>query len=83
MGPTSGVRLSMIGTALLPSTWLLFTIVFARNNYGDILKKWGPALAAFFAISIFFAIMSGSIVSATTSGAYTIGAPSGGTCTST
>ena len=68
-----GVRLSLIGTALLPATWLLFTIVFARSNYGEVLKKWTPALTISFVISIFFALMSGSVVSITASGFYTVG----------
>ncbi len=72
-GANLGVRLSMIGTALLTPAWLLFTIVFARNNYGYILKRWAPALAASFAISLFFAIMSGSVILTTTSGGYMIG----------
>ena len=67
-----GIRLSLIGTALLPATWLLFTIVFARGNYGEILKRWAPVLAASFVISIFFALMSGRVVSVATPGFYII-----------
>ena len=65
-----GLRLSLIGTALLPASWLLFTIVFARNNYKEILKKWAPGLAVSFVISIFFALMSGKAVYISTPGYY-------------
>lgn len=33
-------ELRMIATAFLPGVWLLFSLAFARANYGEFIKKW-------------------------------------------
>ncbi|HDH00791.1 MAG TPA: hypothetical protein ENG80_03150, partial [Nitrospirae bacterium] len=35
-----GIRLTLIGQAILPAAWLLFSIVFARAGYKKILSRW-------------------------------------------
>ena len=59
----AGARLLLSGQAALPAAWLLFSIVFARANYREILKRWAPALVICSALSLFFILFSGSLVS--------------------
>jgi hypothetical protein len=33
-------KISLIGKALLPGSWLLFSLSFARTNYKELLSKW-------------------------------------------
>ena len=49
-----GRRVSLIGEAILPSAWLLFSITFARVNYKEIISRWRPILIGFYSGSIFF-----------------------------
>ena len=74
-GAALGVRLTLIGEAVLPAAWLLFSVVFARSNYMEMLKKWAPVLAASALISVFFALWSGSsgFISIPQSGVYILG----------
>ncbi|MBI5644292.1 MAG: PEP-CTERM system histidine kinase PrsK [Deltaproteobacteria bacterium] len=55
----AGVRLSVAGQALLPPAWLLFSIAFARSDYGALVRKWFPALAGLMCAAIFFILSSG------------------------
>jgi len=47
-----------IALSALPGPWLLFSLIYARGNYREFLKKWSFALAVAFlvplALSIFF-----------------------------
>jgi putative PEP-CTERM system histidine kinase len=38
--------------SLLPGTWLVFSLTFARGNYAEFLKRWRPLLAAAFLIPV-------------------------------
>src|SRR3989304_7826125 len=51
-----GRRVSLIGEAILPSAWLLFSITFARVNYKDIISRWRPVLIGLYSGSIFFIV---------------------------
>lgn len=57
----TGASVFFSGLAALPATWLLFSIVFARSNYKEILVRWAPALAVCAALSLFFAVKSASL----------------------
>lgn len=64
LGPgflTTGTKIFFMGLAALPSAWLLFSIVFARSNYKDVLLKWAPVLALSTVASVFFIVKSGSL----------------------
>src|SRR3990170_1296239 len=50
----AGRRVSLIGEAILPSAWLLFSITFARVNYKEIISRWRPILIGLYSGSIFF-----------------------------
>lgn len=52
-----GLKLSVIGQALLPLSWLVFTITFARVDGKERLVRRIPVLAVISAISLFFIIM--------------------------
>lgn len=54
-----GMRLNLAGQAMLPASWLLFSMIFARANQGEILKKRRGALFAFAVISAVFAYITG------------------------
>ncbi|MBI5755918.1 MAG: GHKL domain-containing protein [Nitrospirae bacterium] len=49
-----GRYLSLTGKALLPSTWFLFSLTFARANYKELLSRWRPLLIALYLGSAFF-----------------------------
>ena len=57
---SSGIHITLIGEALLPVTWLIFTLNFARANHRDILHRWLPILVAMAVISFIFAILTTS-----------------------
>lgn len=40
-------RLSVIPMGLLPASWLVFSLTFARGNHGEFLRKWLPAVVLF------------------------------------
>ncbi len=40
-------RLSVIPMSLLPVSWLVFSLTFARGNHGEFLRKWLPAVVLF------------------------------------
>jgi putative PEP-CTERM system histidine kinase len=50
-------RMRAISSGLLPGTWLLFSLVFARTNYQTSLSKWKWALAAAFALPILIPVL--------------------------
>jgi len=54
----AGARVLLSGQAALPAAWLLFSIVFARANYREILRRWAPALIICSALSLFFIFSS-------------------------
>jgi len=56
----AGMRISVIGLAFLPPTWLIFTVVFARSDYKAFLSKWLPAIGGLFILAIYFAYSSRS-----------------------
>ncbi|MEE8422974.1 MAG: XrtA/PEP-CTERM system histidine kinase PrsK [Thermodesulfobacteriota bacterium] len=70
-----GMRLALIGQAILPVTWLLFSIVFARANYKEILSKWRPFLLGTATASFFFVLWVGSskFISLSSSGLFILG----------
>lgn len=49
-----GMRLMLSGEAALPAAWLLFSLVFSRSNYREILSRWILLLIGFGAVSAFF-----------------------------
>lgn len=49
-----GIQLSMTGQNLLPVTWIVFSITFARTNHKEILLKWIPIIIGMSLISLFF-----------------------------
>lgn len=49
-----GKRFSLIGEALLPSTWFLFSLTFARANYREVLSRWKVIWAVLTCGSLFF-----------------------------
>src|SRR5437867_2536600 len=40
--------LSYLATALLPSSWLLFSLSFGRSNYQELIARWKYTLVAAF-----------------------------------
>ena len=38
--------------SLLPGTWLVFSLTFARGNYAEFLRRWRPLLAATFLMPV-------------------------------
>lgn len=55
-----GMKLALIGQALLPAGWLLFSLVFARTNYKEILSRWSSVLAGVGIVSLLFSLRIGS-----------------------
>lgn len=49
-----GIQINLIGQALLPVSWLLFSTTFARANYKEMLQKWFPVIIVMSAVSGFF-----------------------------
>lgn len=49
-----GKRLSLSGEAILPSSWLLFSLAFARANYKEIISRWKPIIIGLYLGSVFF-----------------------------
>ncbi|HSR10985.1 MAG TPA: histidine kinase N-terminal 7TM domain-containing protein, partial [Thermodesulfobacteriota bacterium] len=43
-------RLKIAAGSLAPGVWLVFSITFARADYGEFVKKWAWILAAMFAV---------------------------------
>ena len=61
-----GMQINLIGQALLPVSWLLFSTTFARANYKEMLLKWFPVIIIMAAASgffIFWVIYYGPIMS--------------------
>lgn len=48
-------RLRLVATALLPGSWLLFSLAFARPDYRGFVTRWRPLIAAAFAIPLLLA----------------------------
>lgn len=61
----SGKMTSLAGEALLPASWFLFSLTFARANYKEIIYRWKSILIALSLGSIFFifSIKSSAFVS--------------------
>jgi putative PEP-CTERM system histidine kinase len=55
-----GIQISLVGQAILPSGWLLFSIVFARANYKEVLSQQASFLVALSIASIPFILWVGS-----------------------
>ncbi|MBI5286288.1 MAG: PEP-CTERM system histidine kinase PrsK [Deltaproteobacteria bacterium] len=55
-----GMQFALIGQAVLPASWLFFSIVFARVNYKEILSRWGLVLTGVGIISALFSLWVGS-----------------------
>lgn len=49
-----GIQINLIGQALLPVSWLLFSTTFARANYKEMLQKWFLLIIIMSAVSGFF-----------------------------
>lgn len=49
-----GMNLVLIGEVLLPASWMLFSLAFARANYKEVLYRWAPVLAGASIIAAFF-----------------------------
>ena len=65
-------RASLGGEALLPGSWLLFSLSFARSNYKELLSQWRPLILLLFAFPVFVVSFAGSgliILSADPAGA--------------
>ena len=61
-----GMQINLIGQALLPVSWLLFSTTFARANYKEMLQKWFPVIIIMTAVSgsfILWVIYYGPIMS--------------------
>jgi hypothetical protein len=71
----TGMRLAVRGEAALPVVWLLFSIVFVRGNYKEILSKWAPAFLGMVVVSLFFIVWAGSpsFMTAQSSGVFNLG----------
>src|ERR1039458_5346064 len=48
---------AVLAMALLPGTWLLFSLTYARGNYREFLGRWREALGAAFFLPIILAIL--------------------------
>lgn len=53
-----GMRLSIIGQAVLPPAWGLFAVTFARADYEALLSRWKAILVGMALISLAFAALS-------------------------
>lgn len=53
-------RVSFVGEALLPGSWMLFSLSFARSNYKELLSKWRNLILLLFAFPIFLVSFSWS-----------------------
>jgi hypothetical protein len=49
-----GMQINLVGQALLPVSWLLFSTTFARANYKEMLLKWFLVILTMAAASGFF-----------------------------
>lgn len=52
-------RLRIIGSAILPGTWLLFSLSFARANYTEFVARWKWAILATFTCPLALATLFG------------------------
>jgi putative PEP-CTERM system histidine kinase len=52
-------RLRLLATALLPGTWLCFSLGFARSDHGVFLRQWRAAIVAAFALPVALALAPG------------------------
>ncbi len=48
---------SLTATSLLPGTWLLFSLTYARGNYREFIGRWRFALAAAFIAPLTLAVL--------------------------
>jgi hypothetical protein len=55
-----GIQISLAGQAILAPGWLLFSIVFARANYKEVLSRWASFLLALSMVSFVFILWVGS-----------------------
>ncbi len=53
--PLPFLRISIAARAVMPVAWLVFSLVFARGNYGETLRRWLPAILLAGATGMFFA----------------------------
>ncbi len=54
--PLPFLRISIAARAMMPAIWLVFSLVFARDNYGEMLRRWLPAILLAGALGLFFSI---------------------------
>ena len=54
----SWARAQYLVMAFLPGTWLLFSLVYARGNARDFLRRWRFLLAAVFVLPILLVVLS-------------------------
>ena len=50
-------RAEKIAASLLPGSWLLFSLMYGRANYREILKRWMPVVIAVFAVPTALAVL--------------------------
>jgi putative PEP-CTERM system histidine kinase len=55
-------RLRLIATALVPGTWLRFSLGFARSDYRSFLRQWRPMTWAAFVLPAALALVPGRAV---------------------
>lgn len=53
-------RLSLLGLSFLPAHWTLFSLVFARKDYGQYLKRWSWYIVLLYLVGLFFLAFSPS-----------------------
>jgi len=51
-------RLSLLGLCFLPGNWTLFSLSFARRDYGQYLKRWGWYIVLLYLAGCFFLTFS-------------------------
>lgn len=56
--PPIGMKLSIIGQAVLPPAWAIFAVTFARANHNYFLSRWKTLMGGMAAVSIVFAGIS-------------------------
>jgi len=47
-------RFSLIGLCFLPANWTLFSLIFARENYQDLVRKWRGGVPVLYILGIAF-----------------------------
>ncbi|MBI1911383.1 MAG: PEP-CTERM system histidine kinase PrsK [Deltaproteobacteria bacterium] len=49
-----GIKLSVVGQAIMPAAWLIFALAYSRDRKKEIFLKWSPAIATVFILSAYF-----------------------------